>query len=211
MTAQGPRATWLVEALPPRRAEDAVAVLCEAFHDYPVMRFVIGDAGGAYDRRLHALVGFFVAARFLRGEPGFVVADEGRAVATALLTPPGQRDPPPALLERREQVWRELGDDARRRYDALGTVWQRFAVAEDHYHLNMIGVRRSHAGRGLGRLLLKTVHDLSARDPDSAGVTLTTEDPRNVPLYEHFGYRVVGRATVEDAVETWGFFRPDVA
>ena len=28
-------------------------------------------------------------------------------------------------------------------------------------------------------------------------------------LYEHFGYRVVGHASVPPRLETWGFFRPD--
>ena len=41
------------------------------------------------------------------------------------------------------------------------------------------------------------------------GVTLTTEDPSNVPLYEHFGYQVVGHARVAPGLESWGFFRHD--
>ncbi len=44
-------------------ADDAVAVLCDAFHEYPVMRFVLGDSSQNYDRRLATLIGLFVAAR----------------------------------------------------------------------------------------------------------------------------------------------------
>jgi GNAT superfamily N-acetyltransferase len=73
----------------------------------------------------------------------------------------------------------------------------------------MIGARKSHAGKGLGRKLLEAVHALSLDDPDSCGVTLTTEDPGNLPLYEHFGYKVVGHERVSADLETWGFFRPD--
>jgi hypothetical protein len=45
-------------------------------------------------------------------------------------------------------------------------------------------------------------------DPESAGVLLTTETPGNLPLYEHFGYRILGQARV-DELTTWTLFRPD--
>ena len=54
--------TPAVERLAPGEAPEAVAVLCEAFHDYPVMRHVLGGADG-YDDRLARLVTFFCAAR----------------------------------------------------------------------------------------------------------------------------------------------------
>jgi len=73
----------------------------------------------------------------------------------------------------------------------------------------MIGVRPRARGKGRSRTLLEGVHRLSRTDPESAGVTLTTEVPENVPLYRHFGYQVVGHATVAPDLETWGFFRRD--
>ena len=72
----------------------------------------------------------------------------------------------------------------------------------------MIAVRRSHSGRGFARQLLGGVHDLAQRDPDSSGVTLSTEDPKNLPLYHKFGYRLLGHTRVADELETWAFFRP---
>ena len=60
-------------------------------------------------------------------------------------------------------------------------------------------------GRELG--LLECVEEISRDRPDSAGVSLSTEDPRNVPLYEHFGYRITGHARVAPELESWGFFR----
>lgn len=71
----------------------------------------------------------------------------------------------------------------------------------------MIGVRRSHLGQGLARQLLEAVHTMSQNDPISRGVTLTTEDFRNVSLYEHFGYESVGHVRIDAQLETWGFFR----
>ena len=53
------------------------------------------------------------------------------------------------------------------------------------------------------------VHLMSHEDTSSQGVTLTTEDPANVPLYEHFGYKLVWHVRLSPAMGTWGFFRPD--
>jgi GNAT superfamily N-acetyltransferase len=186
----------------------AVAVLCDAFYDYPVTRYVIGPVDGDYDRRLHTLINFFVMARVWRDEPILGLSNGSDLVATAILTLPGKRQPPAALAQLREAVWRELGQAARRRYEAFGEATRKFDISQPHYHLNMIGVRRSHLGQGLARQLLDAVHALSHSDPVSRGVTLTTEDFRNVPFYEHFGYETVGHARIDAQLETWGFFSP---
>jgi ribosomal protein S18 acetylase RimI-like enzyme len=202
----------VVNTLPPERAQDVVTVLCDAFHDYPVMRYVLGPSNPVYDERLRTLIGFFVSARVLRNEPMLGVDDgTGNLAAAAILTLPRSGEPPAELIARREAVWLELGAAERQRYDAFGEAGEQFTVDAPHCHLNMIGVRRTHAGRGLGRRLMDAVHQLSGADPASCGVTLSTEDPLDVPLYERFGYRVLGHARVSEGLETWGFFRPNDA
>jgi len=193
--------------LPAERAGDVASVLCEAFADYPVMRFVLGD-GGNYEARLATLIGFFTAARVHRGETLLGVESAGALVAAALVSDP-TRESPSSLDTVRDATWATLGDATRERYAAFGAAASSFEVAAPHIHLNMIGVRRAGRGLGLGRLLLEHVHDMSRADPRSEGVSLTTEDPANVPLYEHFGYEVIGHARVSPELETWGFFRRD--
>lgn len=197
--------------LPPERIEETVATLCDAFHDYPVMTYVVGEAGADYDRRLRQLIHLFVSARVLRGDPILGIEDGGRAVAIATITPPGEHPVPPEFPALRESLWEILGPAARGRYEGLVQVWERHAFPPRHYHLNMLGVRRSHAGRGWGGRLLREVHALSAADPQSSGVSLSTEDPKNVPLYRHCGYEIVAHERVTDELETWQFFRPDDA
>jgi GNAT superfamily N-acetyltransferase len=190
--------------------DEVVTVLCDAFHDYPVMRHVIGPAPEDHAGRLRTLIEYFVARRVLRNEPMIGIDDASELVAVAIMTPPGRREAPPALAEQRERVWSALGDAARERYEHLSKIWQRVAITEPNLHLNLIGVRGKYAGCGLGRRLLDHVHDMSLADPESAGVTLTTENPDNVRFYEHFGYRQVRHELVADGLETWWFFRPDV-
>ena len=193
------------------RAPEVVATLCDAFHDYPVMRFVVGEAGEEYNDRLQELIGMFVAARVLLGDPMFAIEEDNRIVAVATTTPPGERQTHPDFPARRAATWEVLGEAAKSRYEALVAIWETFSVPGLHVHLNMLGVRRSHAGRGLGRRLLEEVQALSRGNPESTGVALGTEDPKNVPLYQHCGYEVVGHERVTDDLETWYFFRPDDA
>jgi len=199
----------VVQNLPHSRAGEAVEALCDSFHDYPVMRYILATSGGAYDGDLRTLIGMFVAARVSRGAPILAVEREGTVAAVATITRPEERIVPPPDDPSREAVWRSLGADAKVRYEMLRAAWERHAVSDPQYHLNMLGVRRKYAGQGLGRALLDAIHELSQRDERSSGVSLTTEDPKNVPLYRHFGYEVIGHERVENALETWSFFRRD--
>ncbi len=198
-----------VEQLSVVHAEQAVVVLADSFARYPVMQHIIGSAGEDYDSRLRKLMRFFVAARYCRDEPVLAVSEHEQAVAVALLTSPFQPEAPSSLAKHRESLWQELGQAARSRYESLGEFWQKFTIPEPHYHLNMIGVMKSHAGSGYGRLLLDAVHERSAGDPASTGVSLNTEDEINVALYEHFGYEIQGHVGAAEDLETWVMYRPD--
>lgn len=186
-----------------------VDVLQESFYDYPVMRFVLGPAGDDYDERLRTLVHFFVMSRVFRGETLLGVRDGTGLLGVALVSRPSGPPAPAELHELRGQVWAELGSEAEARYGSFADACAPFQTDVPHLHLNMIGVRRAAQGTGVGRDLLEAVHALSANDRDSEGVSLTTENPRNVTLYRHFGYEVVGEAAVGPELTTWGFYRPN--
>ncbi|HEX6790020.1 MAG TPA: GNAT family N-acetyltransferase, partial [Candidatus Krumholzibacteria bacterium] len=96
---------------------------------------------------------------------------------------------------------------ARARYDAYNAAVTPFMPPEHHYHVNVLAVRHEAQGRGHARTLLEHVHSVARNDPESSGVSLTTETEANVPLYEHFGYRVLGEVDVAPGLRAWGFFR----
>jgi hypothetical protein len=201
----GPRVVTLGES----DLDEVVDVLCDAFVDYPVMRYVLQASGERHDMELRTLIGFFSGARALRGETMFGVPEEGRLAGVALTSFPENRASPEALDRLRAEVWETLGPGARARYEAFGTATRPFFGGLRRVHLNMIGVRRAQQGRGLARPLLEAVHAMSPERPGSTGTTLTTENPENVRLYERFGYRVVARARVAPELETWGMYRED--
>ena len=189
--------------------DEVVDVFSEAFRDYPVMRFVLGPERADSERDLRTLIGLFVMARALRGEYLFGIrGPNGLLEAAATVSRPGT-PMPEAFVALREEVWSALGADARARYEAYGAAQAPFDRPEPHLHLNMIGVRRAVRGSGLGRVLLDHVHALSRDDPGSAGVSLATENPANVPLYQHVGYVVTGEAVVSPELRTWALYRPD--
>jgi GNAT superfamily N-acetyltransferase len=186
-----------------------VDVLCAAFFDYPVMRFVLGPDEPDYPSALRRLIGLFVAARVLRGEPMVGLPGASGLVAAAIVSRPDGAPAPDAFRALAEEVWADLGAPARARYEAFVRACAQFKVDRPHLHLNMIGVRPHQQGSGLGRKLIERVHEMSRADGSSVGVTLTTEHPDNVPMYQHLGYGVIGHATVAPDLRTWGFFRPD--
>lgn len=200
------RADVEVLRLGPDHREAIVDVLVEAFADYPVIRHVLGE--DCSQSRVRRLVRFFVASRFLKGEPAFGVRVGSTLGGVALVSFPVRRAAPTALGTARDAVWQALGDGPRARYEACGRVWARLLPDGRRVHLNMLGVRSEHRGHGLARALLDAVHDLADEVPGCTGVSLTTEDPGNVSLYEHVGYDVIGRSEVAPGLETWVMARP---
>src|SRR5262245_698889 len=96
-----------VTRLSPDRASEAVAVLCDAFGSYPVMRYLIGERPGDYPACLERLIGIFVSARTYWGDPILAIEEEGRPVAIATITPPGERPQVPSIEDAREALWRD--------------------------------------------------------------------------------------------------------
>ena len=182
-------------------------VLCKAFYDYPVMRYVLGEKDN-YDNRLRKLVGFFVANRAFRKEPMFgIYNSENKLVAAAIVTLPEVIPQPEKLVKRRETLWAELGPDDQMRYEAYGKAASGLLPKEPHHHLNMIGVRPAYKGQGLARQLNTSVEELVSSHPTSSGLSLNTEVESNVKFYLYLGYEIVGQKYFDNNFETWGFFK----
>jgi GNAT superfamily N-acetyltransferase len=197
--------------LTPERFDETVTAFCDAFRDYPVMRYVIGDRGDSYDDLLGQLIGYFTESRFARRYPVIgIESDDGRIVAAANINPPLGMPAPPSLQRTYRSLCNALGSEAIARYDAFAEACSPFEPEDPHFHLGMIGVVHDQQGRGYARRLLDAVHEMSSADSGSTGVSLTTETPRNLPFYEHFGYRILGRGETPDGLlETWTLFRAD--
>ena len=91
----------------PEDVPRVVDALCDAFREYPVMRFVIGECED-HAARLRTLIHFFVAARSLRGEPLLGIVQQDVVVAAATVSFPGGPESPQELDSVRKFTWRKL-------------------------------------------------------------------------------------------------------
>ncbi len=194
-----------VERLDRGAREQAVRVLTAAFHDYPVMRFVIGPDPD-YEGKLDALVGFYCDKRFLRGWPVLGIREGGETVAVALVSTPLPRHPASVLDGPMERLRDRLGEAAWERMRRFELASDRNEPEGRHHFVGMLGVVPRRQGRGYGMRLLRHVRAL-ALEEGSDGVCLSTEDPGNLPFYERAGFRVVAEADVDD-LHTWCLHRP---
>jgi ribosomal protein S18 acetylase RimI-like enzyme len=195
-----------VEKLYEENIPEVADVLCEAFYDYPVMKYVLGEKGN-YDDRLRKAVKFFVSARALRNEPLLgIYNSENKLVAAATVTLPGEIPSPPELFKLRDELWAEVGSEEKARYENYGNVAFGLLPKEPHHHLNMIGVRNAYQGKGFARQLINKVEKLVSAHPTSAGLSLNTEVGANVKFYLHLGFKLLDKANVSEDVITWGFF-----
>lgn len=183
-----------------------VDVLCESFRQYPVMQFVLGPEDGQEKRR-RALIGFFTDVRFAMDWPVLGVYADDRLVAAALVNEPHDR----TFLERFRDgiawVRQELGDAAFTRLERFEKAAEVNEPRDRHFFVGMLGVIPDEQGRGHARLLLEHVRELSI-EGGCTGIALSTEDPGNIPFYEHMGFAVVGEAKVDD-LPTWSLWWPN--
>lgn len=187
--------------------DEVTAVLADAFAAYPTTDWFFGEHPLDRHAALAALMRFFVTARVLRGEPLIGVRMGGEVVAVALVSLLDGRPAPDAVAAARDALWEEVGTEVRRRYEAYGAALAPLLAHPGSVHLNVLGVRPAYRGQGLARCLLDHVHRLATRIPDSRGVSLATEDPANVALYERFGYVRLGSVQVAPGVTSWAMRR----
>lgn len=203
------KTTDSIQTLDKSHLSQILDVLCDAFYDYPVMKEVIGPVGKHYDSHLRHLIKLFVTKRIMRGGPILGILREGELVACVTITTPYETSNNKRFAKVEKSIWAKLDPKAKKRYENLCYLWREFEVEEPHYHINMIGVRSSWKSQGLGSRLIEAVHQISSEDSNSCGVTLTTENPKNIAFYKHHGYNVEAHFVFSEELETWCFFRRD--
>lgn len=172
-----------VRSATPAEEAAAIATLTLAFSTDPATRWTWPDPQaylGAFPRFARA----FGGAGFAKGS-AHVVGDHA---GTALWLPPGVEPDGAALgeLMRTTASLQSMTDGMR--------VMQQMAdyhPREPHWYLPLLGIDPKHQGKGLGGALLAHANDIC--DRDGALAYLESSNPRNVPLYQRYGFEVMGR------------------
>ena len=197
-------------AEPVRLAEGQVAasgaVLARAMANDPVFTYMLSDPVER-ERLMPPFMTAWTRYGLLVGE---VDVTAGPVEASAIWLPP---DAVIRTAERRDRagltaVVSAFSDGARARYDAVVQDHDRVrgaAQSVPHWYLVLIGVDPARQGLGLGSLLLRA--GLSRVDQDGVECQLFTEQPRNVPLYQRYGFEIAVEGDVPDGGPHFWFMR----
>ena len=194
--------------IPQDRIPEAGAVLARAFEHDPAIRYIFGISVTVGAVRLQDFYHLSCQLQIKMSWPLFGVEKCDRIVSVASLTLPGTSDSSNAALLRYRQVEHLIGPEAGARFKAFFKIIDSHRPGEPHIFLGLLGVDPGVQGKGYGRMLLEYTHRLSEEHSTSIGVALDTENPVNVPMYEHFGYRTAAIRRLND-LRIWCMFRPN--
>jgi GNAT superfamily N-acetyltransferase len=185
-------------------AAETAQMLARAFHDDPVFGWML-PAEGSRHRRLRR---FFVTElhhESLRHGAVEVAYVDGRIAGAAVWFPPGT--PLGTQVSALPGYLRAFG-----RRIVIVSQYQSAAVRvhpreQPHWYLAIIGVDPVRQGDGVGAALLRS--RLRRCDEDGLPAYLESSNPKNVPLYQHFGFQVTGTlALPEGAPDVTTMWRP---
>lgn len=164
----------------------------------PMARWASPDAAVYLDRRTEFFDAFGGAA-FDHGTA--FVADDGAAVATWL--PPGVD----ADGERLSAIMAEQTPQSRMaEMDALFAKMEDYHLSEPHWYLPLIAADPARQGQGLGTALMEAA--IARIDADGRPAYLESSNPRNIPLYERFGFESIGEIKTETSPLLTPMVRP---
>jgi ribosomal protein S18 acetylase RimI-like enzyme len=182
------------------RAEAAGALIAHAFLDDPVMSWVFAEPGAR--SKLEAFFGFLTVEAYVP-----LGATTLTAEACAVWTPPLPPEWPAERVERFRAVMGEAcTPEDLARLQAMGEATEAVHPTESHWYLSVLAVHPHLRGHGFGGALLE--HTLRRVDADGLPAYLESTNPRNVSLYERYGFEVVGAIELTDGPRLTAMWRP---
>jgi GNAT superfamily N-acetyltransferase len=170
--------------------------LAAAFVADPVVRWLMPEP--ERDIRM-----FRALARDIHAAPGCgdIALEEGNVVGVALWDPPGHSLSPKQALVGFWALLKAMRLSGFRRGAILETAFSKARPAETVWYLAQIGAATQ--GRGVGSALLE--HRLSSI---AGPAYLESSNERNLPLYERFGFEVIGEISLPRGGPTlWSMLR----
>lgn len=173
-------------------------ILTLAFANDPPVRYLLPSPTAF----LAAFPGFAtgMGGRGMAAGTGYLADDE---TAAALWLPPGVASDVEALVG---AITPYLTEETAEVVGQVSDAMAHYHPHEPHWYLAFIGVDPVRQGLGLGSALLKA--GLARCDEDGVIAYLESSSPKNVPLYERFGFEVIGVVQPGDFPPVYPMLRP---
>lgn len=71
----------------------------------------------------------------------------------------------------------------------INLKWQNEFIKGNYYHINILAIRDKERGKGVFRKLITPT--LNYCNENNIPIVLESNAPRNIPIYEHFGFKLV--------------------
>jgi ribosomal protein S18 acetylase RimI-like enzyme len=183
--------------------EGASAMLARAFHDDPLICFLLKDEATRAARmpRLFRLL-------FKLGLPHGACDVTTGCEAAALWRPPGAWHIP-------LHQWITNGADVVGMFGGFGGALHVMSVMdvvekrhprEPHYYLQAIGTDPARQGKGFGGVVIR--RHLAIADEARLPCYLESSKQSNIPIYKSFGFEVTGEIQLPDGPAIWPMWRP---
>jgi len=184
---------------------EAASLLGRAFQDNPVP-VAIFQGLPAHERVKRLVVGFAADLTICvkKGNP-LIIKENDNIVAVAIIYPPGSYplSPIDQILMLTKTIWGDGFYGLGRWLTYLSNI-EKLHPKQPHYYLEYLGVEPGNQGKGLGSALLKFLTEKA--DIEQMGCSLENANPRNNPLYQHFGFQTTDEIDII-GVHNWLMWR----
>lgn len=183
------------------------ALLNEAFAADPAYAyFLAGTSASQQDEYRPRLIDFIVAYHCQSGLPVWGATQNGKLVACALVEAPGPGwRRALALLWQLPKLIGRVPLSSVQRMNQYARISRQGLPNTIQHYLIKIGVSASHQGQGLGKALINAI--LDHYRASEGMLALDTENPDNVPLYQHLGFQLHDQLEL-DNLSIYRLYRP---
>ena len=183
-------------------AEAAAATLARAFHDDPLICFLLPDPASRPQKmpRLFSLL-------FKLGLPHGCCDVTTGCEAVALWRPPGAWEIPfHQYITNGAEFVGVFGLGGALTVLSTMEVIEKRHPHEPHFYLQAIGTDPAKQGKGYGGVVIR--RQLAAADAAGRPCYLESSKPTNIPIYQSFGFEVTGEIALPDGPTIWPMWRP---
>ena len=189
-----------------KHTDEIVEVFFSAFEQDPIMSYFFGERYQdlaphtmRYMCHLADISNLLLIGAFI---------EEGLH-GVALVTPPYATNvDKQEIAKLDEQLASAVGEQVIVRLEKYFQVKEVNKPKQAHFYLDILGVIPGSQGQGIGKTIIKALHQMSEESSQSCGVALDTENKHNLDFYQRLGYSVSTVSNL-DTITIWSMFRPN--